>query len=66
MDLRLSAAEREFRDRVRRTLADNLPAEIAAKVEGGKRLDKQDFVTWQKILHRLGSTVPLSPDGSSG
>ncbi len=61
MDLRLSDEQREFRDRVRRTLADNLPAEIAAKVVAGKRLDKQDFVTWQKILHRLGWMAPHWP-----
>ncbi len=66
MDLRLSDEQREFRDRVRRTLADNLPAEIAAKVEAAKRLDKQDFVTWQKILHRLGWMAPHWPVENGG
>ncbi|MFQ5956012.1 MAG: acyl-CoA dehydrogenase family protein, partial [Kiloniellales bacterium] len=61
MELKLSDAQRAFRDRVCRTIADNLPADIARKVETGKHLDKQDYVTWQKILYRLGWMAPHWP-----
>jgi alkylation response protein AidB-like acyl-CoA dehydrogenase len=54
MDLNFTPEEFAFRDEVRSFLRAKLPAEISHKVHGGKRLEKDDFVRWQKILHAKG------------
>ncbi|MDK9704285.1 MAG: acyl-CoA dehydrogenase family protein [Sulfuritalea sp.] len=54
MDLNFTAAEQSFREEVRNFLRAKLPADISRKVLGGKRLEKDDFVRWQQILHAQG------------
>jgi len=54
MDLSFGAEEQEFRQQVRDFLRERLPADLSAKVLGGKRLERDDFVRWQKILHAQG------------
>jgi alkylation response protein AidB-like acyl-CoA dehydrogenase len=54
MDLNFTAEEQAFRDEVRSFLRTRLPAELSSKVLGGKRMEKSDFVRWQKILHERG------------
>ena len=54
MDLNFTAAEQSFREEVRSFLRAKLPPEISRKVLGGKRLAKDDFVRWQKLLHAQG------------
>lgn len=54
MDLNFSDEELAFRDEVRGFLGSNLPASLAAKVKGGKRLVKEDMDTWHAILNRQG------------
>ncbi|MDP2826067.1 MAG: acyl-CoA dehydrogenase family protein [Sulfuritalea sp.] len=54
MDLNFTAEEQSFREEVRGFLRANLPGEISRKVIGGKRLEKDDFVRWQKLLHAQG------------
>lgn len=54
MDLKFSKEDDEFRLTVREFLKNNLPKEISAKVADGKRISKEDIVTWQKILHKEG------------
>lgn len=61
MDLNLTAAELKFRDEVRAFVRSQLPAEISRKVIEHKRLSKQDFVTWQQILHKKGWIAPHWP-----
>jgi len=61
MDLRYSAEDLAFRDEVRAFIADNLPSHIRAKVEASQRLSKDDFVAWQKILHKRGWMAPHWP-----
>jgi len=54
MDLEYSADERAFRDEVRAFVRANLPADLAAKVHEGKRLSRDDFLRWHRILHKQG------------
>jgi len=54
MDLKLSEDERAFQAEVRAFAREHLPAETRRKVEGGLTLTKDDYVGWQKILHRRG------------
>ena len=61
MRLALAPAESAFRDEVRRFIAQELPREISDKVEAGKRLGKEDYVRWQRILNRKGWLAPGWP-----
>ena len=54
MDLNYSAEEQAFRDDARSWLADRLPQSLAAKVKGGKRLGKQDYLDWHACLRERG------------
>lgn len=54
MDLNFSAEDEAFRLEVREFIRDNYPAKTRRKVELGLHLDKEDYVTWQKILHAKG------------
>jgi len=54
MDLNFTPDEQAFREQVRAFLAAKLPPSLSRKVLDGKRLTKDDFVAWQKILHAQG------------
>ncbi len=54
MDLHFTAEEQAFRKEVRQFIDANLPANVAAKVLGGKRMDKEDFLIWHRCLHKRG------------
>ncbi|WP_151446472.1 acyl-CoA dehydrogenase family protein [Lacisediminimonas profundi] len=54
MDLEYSAEDLAFRDQVRGFIEANLPAELQHKVLNHKRLSKDDFVRWHKIVARQG------------
>jgi alkylation response protein AidB-like acyl-CoA dehydrogenase len=61
MDLRFSEEDRAFQDKARTFIEENLPADIRAKVKGGLRLYKDDYVRWHKILAKQGWLVPEWP-----
>jgi alkylation response protein AidB-like acyl-CoA dehydrogenase len=54
MDLTYAPDEEAFRAEVRAFLDTQLPGDIRAKVRLGKRMCKDDFMRWQKILHERG------------
>jgi alkylation response protein AidB-like acyl-CoA dehydrogenase len=54
MDLDYTPEQNAFRAQVREFIAAKLPAEIRRKVEYGKRLSRDDYLRWQKILHTQG------------
>ena len=54
MDLNYTPEEQAFRAEVRDFLATGLPADVAAKVKGGRRLTRDDHVRWQSALSRRG------------
>jgi alkylation response protein AidB-like acyl-CoA dehydrogenase len=61
MNLDYTPEEQAFRDEVRAFVRGNLPLEISRKVIEHKRLGKDDFVTWQKLLHTRGWSAPGWP-----
>lgn len=66
MDLDFSAADIAFREEVRRFIAANLTDALREKVRAGARLDKADFVAWQKVLHARGWAAPSWPREHGG
>jgi pimeloyl-CoA dehydrogenase large subunit len=61
MDLRFTPDEIAFRDEVRAFMGAALPAPIRRKMVEARRLEKDDIVTWQRILNAKGWAVPHWP-----
>jgi pimeloyl-CoA dehydrogenase large subunit len=61
MDLRFTPEELAFRDEVRSFIASHLPEGIRKKLVEGRRLSKDDIVTWQRVLNRQGWAVANWP-----
>jgi pimeloyl-CoA dehydrogenase large subunit len=61
MDLRFTPDEIAFRDDVRAFMRTALPAPIRRKMVEALRLEKDDIVTWQRILNAKGWAVPHWP-----
>jgi pimeloyl-CoA dehydrogenase large subunit len=61
MDLRFTPDEIAFRDDVRAFMRTALPAPIRRKMVEARRLEKDDIVTWQRILNAKGWAVPHWP-----
>jgi pimeloyl-CoA dehydrogenase large subunit len=66
MDLRFTPEENAFRDEVRGFMKEKLPATIRTKIIEGRRLGKDDMVTWQRILNTRGWAVPHWPQEWGG
>jgi len=66
MDLRYTADEQRFRTEVRSFLDAHLPAELSAKVLGGKHLTRDDFLSWHRALHQRGWSTPNWPNEFGG
>ena len=58
MDLRFTDEEIAFRDEVRGFFKTNLPENIRRNMVEGKKIGKEDIVTWQRILNKKGWAVP--------
>ena len=54
MDLNFTAEESAFRQQVRSFMQENLPEDIRRKVLGGMIVERDDYVRWQRILHKQG------------
>jgi pimeloyl-CoA dehydrogenase large subunit len=61
MDLRFTPEETAFRDEVHAFIGAALPGPIRRKLAEGRRLAKEDIVTWQRILNAKGWAVPHWP-----
>jgi pimeloyl-CoA dehydrogenase large subunit len=61
MDLRFTPEEIAFRDEVRTFMRAALPEPIHRKMVEMRRLEKEDLVTWQRILNAKGWAVPHWP-----
>src|SRR5690348_5690737 len=61
MRLRLTEEESAFAAQMRSFFTTEIPAEIREKVAAGRHLDKDDFVTSQRILNAAGLAVPNWP-----
>ena len=66
MDLNFSEAEERFRGEVRAFVAARLPEAIRGKVLGHKRLEREDFLTWVRILNTRGWVAPSWPKRFGG
>jgi alkylation response protein AidB-like acyl-CoA dehydrogenase len=66
MDLNFTQEEEQFRQEVRGFVAAHLPDELRAKVLGGKRMGKDDYLAWHRILHRQGWVAPGWPVAHGG
>ena len=61
MDLNYAPDDLAFRDHVRAWLAEKLPADLQHKVLNHKRLQREDFVRWHKIVNEQGWVAPAWP-----
>jgi pimeloyl-CoA dehydrogenase large subunit len=61
MDLRFTPQENAFRAEVRAFMKESLPPTVRAKMIEGRRLGKEDLVTWQRILNAKGWAAPHWP-----
>jgi alkylation response protein AidB-like acyl-CoA dehydrogenase len=66
MDLNYTLEEESFRAEVRAFLAAELPADLQRKVNLGRRLRKDDWVRWQKILYGRGWGAGMWPKRFGG
>src|SRR6266480_5915034 len=61
MDLRFTPEEFAFREEVRAFFRANLSESIRTKLVEGRRLAKDDIITWQRILNKRGWAVANWP-----
>jgi pimeloyl-CoA dehydrogenase large subunit len=61
MDLRFTPEELAFRDEVRGFIRSACPPAIREKMVEGRRLSKDDIVTWQRLLNQKGWAVANWP-----
>jgi alkylation response protein AidB-like acyl-CoA dehydrogenase len=66
MDLKYTPEEEAFRAEVRSFIDAELPPDISNKIRLGRRLRKDDFVRWQKILHARGWGAVMWPKRFGG
>lgn len=66
MNADFTAEELEFQKEVQDFLKAEFPQDIKHKVDNGIKLEKDDFVRWQKILHKKGWVAPNWPEEYGG
>ena len=66
MDLNFSPEDERFRSEVRAFVAAELPRAIRDKVLGHKRLEREDFLNWVRILNTRGWVAPRWPKRFGG
>jgi alkylation response protein AidB-like acyl-CoA dehydrogenase len=66
MKLDFNPEDEAFRLEVRAFLRDKLPADIRAKVEGGQRFERDDFLRWSRALAERGWLTPAWPVEEGG
>jgi alkylation response protein AidB-like acyl-CoA dehydrogenase len=66
MELAFSKEEQAFADEVRTFITENLPRDIARRVEHDLHLHREDFMRWQQILGRRGWHAYTWPAAQGG
>ncbi|MEQ1439729.1 acyl-CoA dehydrogenase family protein [Fontimonas sp. SYSU GA230001] len=61
MELNFTADEQRFRAEVRAFIDAHLPADLRDKVLTGKRMGKEDYLRWHRILYKQGWVAPHWP-----
>lgn len=66
MNLKPTADDLAFRAEVRRFVRDNVTEELRERNLGLRRLEREDYVRWQKTLHARGWGAPAWPKEFGG
>jgi alkylation response protein AidB-like acyl-CoA dehydrogenase len=66
MDLEFSPEDMAFREEARRFIAENYPPELRAKIADAEELEKEDYLSWHRILARKGWVAPAWPKEYGG
>src|SRR5512145_1459112 len=61
MRLDFTDQDLEFRNEVRRFIAEHYPAEVRERQQRGRELRKQDYLAWHQAVARRGWSVPAWP-----
>ena len=61
MRYQFSAEQLQFQQQVEDFLADNLSAEVAAKVRNGASVSKEELTHWTRVLNDQGWAAPNWP-----
>src|SRR5690625_7200889 len=61
MNLDISPEEQAFRQEVREFAQAHLPESVQRKILYGEKLEKHEYVDWQKHLYRQGWIAPAWP-----
>lgn len=61
MDLKINGAERRFRSEVREFALANISESVRIRVLYGEKLDKHEYVDWQRRLYQQGWIAPSWP-----
>lgn len=66
MNADFTAEELSFQKEVRDFLENEFPSDLKYKVDNGIRLEREDYIRWQKILYRKGWAAPNWPEEYGG
>jgi alkylation response protein AidB-like acyl-CoA dehydrogenase len=61
MDLNFSSEDMAFRADARRFIAESYPAALREKQQSGHAFDKEDYLSWHRIVERQGWIAPGWP-----
>lgn len=66
MNLDFSPEEIAFQAEVREFITANYPANVRAKQDAGEELEKEDYLSWHRALHKQGWIAPAWPTEYGG
>ena len=66
MNLDFTPEENAFRQEVRAFIQENYPQSLRAKQDSGQELDREDYLSWHKILAKKGWVAPSWPQEFGG
>ena len=61
MDLEFSPEDLAFQQEARQFIAENYPDHLRGKQDEGEELDKEDYLSWHRILAKKGWIAPAWP-----
>ena len=66
MDVTFTAEHQEFREEVRRWVADSMPAHLREKADDDALFEHDEIMEWHRILYRQGWVAPAWPEQFGG
>lgn len=66
MDLEFSPEDLAFRAEARAFIAENYPAALRGKQDEGEELEKEDYLSWHRVLAKKGWVAPAWPKEYGG